>query len=436
MNTTYLVAGGSGLITALMIVAALLWPRKSANPQATKREGGLAVNQRVIKDQKLSSEFILSAIEDGVVIVGRDNVIHMFNPAASKISGWPSEEAVGLDFHSVLTLVNERGEAYVPEVHPFAKALNTNTTIRDSKGWLATRGGKHIPVSLIVSPVTEENQTADSVVGVFRDITAERLEEDRRSEFISTASHEMRTPIAAIEGYLALALNDKVSNIDKQARSYLEKAHIATKQLGQLFQDLLTSSKAEDGRLASYPTVIEIGEIVQQVADAGRFNARQKNLDLKYIVSSTNQVAGSKVVRPLFYSFADPNRIREVLQNIIDNAVKYTGEGSVTIVLTGDSSVIQIQVQDTGPGIPEEDIPHLFQKFYRVDNSMTRSIGGTGLGLFICRKIIELYNGRIWAESSLGKGSSFFINLPRLTTEQALDMQRKKSSTIAPLERL
>src|SRR5581483_689410 len=123
----------------------------------------------------------------------------------------------------------------------------------------------------------------------------------------------------------------------------------------------------------------------------------------------------------------------EVIQNIVDNAIKYTAEGSVTVSLTGDDSIAQIQVQDTGQGIAEEDIPHLFQKFYRVDNSLTRSIGGTGLGLFIARKILELYNGQIWVESQLGKGSTFFINLPRLSTDQALEMQRRQALTTSPL---
>src|SRR6185437_4367663 len=97
-----------------------------------------------------------------------------------------------------------------------------------------------------------------------------------------------------------------------------------------------------------------------------------------------------KTVRPLYYAYADVNRIREVFQNLVDNAIKYTNEGEVLVRLAGDSSVIQIQIQDSGVGIPPEDIPHLFQKFYRVDNSSTRSIGGTGLGLFICKKVVEL----------------------------------------------
>jgi two-component system sensor histidine kinase VicK len=101
-------------------------------------------------------------------------------------------------------------------------------------------------------------------------------------------------------------------------------------------------------------------------------------------------------VRPLYYVYADPDRLREVVTNLFDNAIKYTPEGKVTIGLTGDQNVMQCYVRDTGPGIPAADVPHLFQKFYRVDNSATRTIGGTGLGLFICRKIIQLDKGRIW----------------------------------------
>ena len=279
-----------------------------------------------------------------------------------------------------------------------------------------------------------DNHAPSGVVGVFRDITAEKAEEAKRSEFVSTASHEMRTPIAAIEGYLSLALNPKVAQIDPHAKSYLEKAHDATQHLGELFADLLTSSKAEDGRIASYPTVVEVGEIVAQAAEAGRFNAQKQGLTLKYQVSSNKEVTGGKVIRPLFYAFVDPNRLREVLQNLIDNAIKYTPQGTITISLTGDNSTVQLQVSDTGGGIPEEDIPHLFQKFYRVDSSMTRSIGGTGLGLYISRKLIEMYNGHIWVESQLGKGSTFFINLPRLSVEQALSMQKNQANVVSPLE--
>ncbi len=401
----------------------------------SKRQSGVTVSEQASKDERLGSEFILGAIEDGVIMVGKDNLIHLFNPAASKITGWPAEVAVGLDFHNVINLTDIHGQPYPPNTHPFAKALATDKSVRDSKSMLYTRNGKLIPVSLMISPVSETNGPAvKSVVGVLRDVTSEKLEESRRSDFVNTASHEMRTPIAAIEGYVALALNPKISTIDARGRSYLEKAQSSTRQLGQLFQDLLSSSKAEDGRLASYPTVVEMGAIVEQVTEAALFAAQKKGLSLKYLVTSPQDVAGHQNVRPLFYAYVDPNRLREVLHNLIDNAIKYTPQGAIVVTLTGNEAVVQLQVRDSGPGIVQEDLPHLFQKFYRVDNSLTRSVAGTGLGLFLSKKIIELYNGRIWADSQLGRGSTFFINLPRLSTEKALELQQKQAISITPTQ--
>jgi PAS domain S-box-containing protein len=404
---------------------------EDAKPQTTTQQGGVAVSGGF----NLSSDLILGAIEDGVVMVSRDNQVHLFNPAASTITGWPPEEAIGLDFHTVVAIVNEKGEAVPPENHPFAQALATNTAVRNNNLWLSTKSGKRIAISLIVSLVVDHGaQQASSIIGVFRDITQQKQEEAQRSDFISTASHEMRTPVAAIEGYLALALNPKISKVDDNARKLLEKASASTKHLGVLFQDLLTSSRADDGRLQSFPLVIELGEITQQVAEAERFHAQEKGLQLRYVISSDPANGGGKIVRPLYYTYVDPHRMQEVLTNLINNAIKYTPEGGVTVTITGDQSIVQIQVSDTGPGIPADDLPHLFQKFYRVDNSMTRTIGGTGLGLYICRKIVELYNGRIWLESQLGKGSTFFINLPRLSSAQALEMQQKQASSASPLD--
>ena len=425
------------ILVALALVTIVVIKRLGKKKRAGRAAqfGGLSVSKKVLEDQHLSSGFVLSAIENGVVMVRSDRMIHLFNPAASKITGWPADEALGIDVQTVMPLFNQGGQPVLPENNPFLKAFGSKSAIKDSNLWLQTRSDKKLPISLMVSPIQEPaSNSVNSVVGVFADIVKEKEDEARRSEFISTASHEMRTPIAAIEGYLSLALNPKVTKIDENARKYLDKASNATKHLGTLFADLLTSSKAEDGRLANYPVVIEAGEIVEQVVEAGRFNAKKKGLQMRFIVSGEQERNQGQVVRPFYYIFTDPNRFREVLQNLIDNAIKYTSEGSVTVRLTGDNSVVQIQIADTGPGIPAEDLPHLFQKFYRVDNSMTRTIGGTGLGLFISRRIIELNNGRIWAESTLGKGSAFFINLPRLTAAKALDIQKKQASQISPFD--
>ena len=415
--------GGLALITVLFLAFSYLGHRKRSKLKP------------IIQDD-IEADFILDTIEDGVVMITHDNIVHMFNPAAGRISGWVPKEAVGLDYKAVLALVDDKGQPLPDANNPFTQALLTGRSTHDSSATLAAKDNRKVPVSVIVSPVlTPEGQPNGSVVGVFRDIAKEKEEAAQRSDFISTASHEMRTPLAAIEGYLALTLNPKTAQIDDNARNLLEKASNSTKHLGELFRDLLTSSKAEDGRLISYPAVVEIGEILEQVAEAAKFPAKTKGLDLKYSVSADNQLNAGKVVRPLYYAYVDPNRIREVFQNIVDNAAKYTNEGQVLVRLTGDNTIIQIQVQDSGVGIPAEDIPHLFQKFYRVDNSSTRTVGGTGLGLFICKKITELYNGRIWVESEYGKGSTFFINLPRLNAQQALEIQQNQAATISPMDK-
>jgi len=388
-------------------------------------------------------EVIINSLADGVIMIDTQKVVKLINPAAAELCGWPTDEATGIDVGNVLKLVDTKGEPRSND-NPLNQIFESGQTIRDSNAFMVNREKKQFPISLSIAPLLNADKQIDAAVVVFRDVSVERAQEQQRADFISTASHEMRTPVAAIEGYLSLALNDKVATIDSRAHDYLEKAHSSTQHLGQLFQDLLTSAKAEDGRLTSHPSAVELGAFMEQLASDLKFVAEQKGLFVEFIagsgksnvINATKTQGGQKVIRPLYYVYADPDRLREVLTNLFDNAVKYTPEGKISLGITGNDTVVQCFVKDTGPGIPAEDLQHLFQKFYRVDSSATRTIGGTGLGLFICRKIIELYNGRIWVESEVGKGSSFYINLPRLSSQKASEMQASSSAstTVKPVE--
>lgn len=399
-----------------------------------------------LQTEKLQSDIILNAIEDGVVVIDEQKTIRLFNPAAARLTGWEQNEAIGLDSESVLQLLDDKNKPYSKEQNLFYRVLQDGKTERDSNAVLLSRNKKQISINLSVSPLLDQQQSVSGAVGIFRDVSEERQQERQRAEFISTASHEMRTPVAAIEGYLALAMNDKVSRIDSKAREYLDKAHSSTQHLGKLFQDLLTSAKAEDGRLSNHPGVIEMGEFMGHLVEDLRFTAQKKGLLMEYIIgtgsgehdTTINAVneGSAKVVSPLYYVYVDSDRVREVITNLFDNAVKYTESGKISIGLTGNNEVVQFYIKDTGPGISAEDIPHLFQKFYRIDNSATRAIGGTGLGLFISRKIVELYNGRIWVESEPGKGSTFFINLPRLSAQKATELQTANQNAVTPQDLL
>jgi two-component system, OmpR family, sensor histidine kinase VicK len=437
----FLIIGG-GLLGALVVVLAATTfvsehpkkPKQPKSPQPTKQEKHKKNNH----DAALGSDIILEAIEDGVVLVGMDKTIRSFNRGASKITGWPVEEAIGLDYHLVFKFIDDKGIEYKEEQRPFTRVFATQTVVRDSQATIISRSNKRVAVHISVSPLFDEVHAMTGAAAIFRDVSEERGEERQRAEFISTASHEMRTPVAAIEGYLALAMNERVSKIDAKARDYLQKAHASTQHLGQLFQDLLTSAKAEDGRLSSHPKVVELGEFLERLTEDLRFAAEKKGLGIEYVIGTTGDTidassSNNKAVRPLYYTYADPDRLREVITNLFDNAVKYTDSGKVSLGLTGDQSIVQFYVRDTGPGIPPEDVSHLFQKFYRVDNSVTRTIGGTGLGLFISRKIIELYSGRIWVESTVGQGSTFFVNLPRIDNAKARALELQAAAQPTPL---
>jgi PAS domain S-box-containing protein len=413
-----------GLIVAAVLTGAWWWLR-GRTPKHGAEPGTLA---HTLEIEKSKSDIILNSIDDGVVVIDNQRVIQMFNPAAGKLTGWPPEEAVHIDYNAVIKLVDDKNQTYSADQNPFELAFKTAMAARSNTAILVSRDNKHIGVDISVSPLYDKENRLGGVVGILSDVGEARTEERQRAEFISTASHEMRTPVAAIEGYLALAMNDKVAKVDDKAREYLQKAHASTQHLGKLFQDLLTSAKAEDGRLMSNPVVIEMGAFLEQLSEDFRFIAQQKGLLLEYIMGASTGVtdatdSNSKIIKPLYYVYADPDRVQEVISNLFDNAVKYTDTGKITIGLTGDKDVVQFYVKDSGAGISGEDIPHLFQKFYRVNSTLTRTIGGTGLGLFISRKIIELYNGRIWVESHIGRGSTFYINLPRLDNMKAASMQ-------------
>lgn len=392
-----------------------------------------------IMGKEKQAEILIQSIADGIIVIDKVGNVSLINKKACEIVGWSVKEALGFDGVAVLNIMQDSKSLKSVDFvnHPFRKVLGSQKDYSATVEILSKDSQKRY-ISLVISPIVPPHHSnIIGAIAVLRDVSQEKKQEQQRAEFISTASHEMRTPVAAIEGYLALAMNDKVSTIDSKAREYLNKAHSSTQHLGKLFQDLLTSAKAEDGRLTSHPTAVEMRDFIEKLSQDLHFSAEKKGLEVELIMNTphsgtTDTTATTSYlqnVEPVYYVMVDPDRIREVITNVFDNAVKYTDSGKVSLGLTGDEKIIQIFVKDTGPGIPKEDLKHLFQKFYRVDNSATRTIGGTGLGLFICQKIVELYGGTIWAESEVGKGSTFFINLPRLDYAQAQNAITQNTQT-------
>lgn len=378
--------------------------------------------------QKSSGEWgdgraVLSAISDGVMALDSSGNIRIINSSAEKILGWSSGDSSNLSFESVFILVDKDGRVFEQESNPIRRALLSFETFSSRELSLKTQSGKTFPISLQINAIDEQRS---GLVVVFRNITKEIEENRQQTEFISTASHEMRTPVASIEGYLGLSLNPATATIDDRAREFLEKAYDNTRHLGQLFQDLLDISKSEDGRLKNEPVVLDAVEFSRKIWDGLREKAAAKNLDFVFDLDSKK--SGEKILTPVYYVHSDRDHLHEVLDNLFENAIKYTPSGRVSVNVSGDNENVRISVTDSGIGIPAEDIPHLFQKFYRVDNTETREIGGTGLGLYLSRRLVESMGGKLLLESEYKKGSTFTVQLPRLTREQANSLKSQETT--------
>lgn len=361
------------------------------------------------------SDVVINAINDGVLAISKDGNIELINPSAQQIIGWEQGDALGLNWKSILKLVASDGKEVDELENPISQSLSKNQPAHSDKFFLLTSSEKRILVSVVSSPVGTDGE---GVIVVFRDITKEKAEEREQAEFISTASHEMRTPVASIEGYLGLALNPATANIDEKARDFITKAHESAQHLGRLFQDLLDISKVEDGRMKNNPKIININEFLKEIFEGLAPKANEKQLNYIFAPDMIDE-GKERSLQPIFYANIDPDHFREVTSNLIENAIKYTPSGDVTVDITGDDKQISISVKDSGIGIPAEDIPHLFQKFYRVDNSDTREIGGTGLGLYLSRRLAEAMSGNLRVESKYKEGSIFYLEIPRVSSAEA-----------------
>ena len=392
-----------------LIFSLVLWVRR----QKTDDNTSSLKNRLSAVENK--SDVVINAIDDGVLAISKDGNIELINPSAQQIIGWDQGDALGLNWKSVLKLVTSDGKDVEDLENPIAQSLSKNQPTHNDKLFLLTSSEKRILVSIVSSPVGTEGE---GVIVVFRDITKEKAEEREQAEFISTASHEMRTPVASIEGYLGLALNPATAHIDEKARDFITKAHESAQHLGRLFQDLLDISKVEDGRMKNNPKIINVNEFLKDIFDGLATKADEKQLNYIFMPDIIDE-GKEKSLQPIFYANIDPDHFREVVSNLIENAIKYTPSGEVVVNVTGDDKQISVSVKDSGIGIPAEDIPHLFQKFYRVDNSDTREIGGTGLGLYLSRRLAEAMSGNLRVESKYKEGSTFYLEIPRMSSSEA-----------------
>jgi len=352
------------------------------------RRAAVAVdNARLYRqaERRASAALVVEHVADGVMLVDNAGIVRLWNPAAEHITGLPSGDALGRAAADLFPGWSEL-EALVTshEVRPSTQAVSVNSR----ELWLS------------VTAVGFE----DGSVYAFRDLTEERAVEGLKSDFVSTISHELRTPLAAIYGAALTLRREDVLLGEPQRAGLLEVIASESDRLARIVNDVLWVSRLESDGLRTSIEPCDGLVLARTVVDAARH----------YIPPTIKLELNAPKDAPLV--MADPDKVRQVLTNLVDNAVKYSPDGGrVRLAVNVVGSQLRYSVSDEGLGVPPAEHRRIFEKFYRLDPDLTRGVGGTGLGLYISRELLERMGGRIWVESSGEGGSTFVAEVPLAT---------------------
>jgi signal transduction histidine kinase len=349
--------------------------------------------ERQVEEQRLALERharVLEHVDRGVFLVDDEGLVQHWNPAAGAITGLTSAEMVGRPAAEAIPGWAELGPIVPVATVPGPGGGPVTTLPLELEGkelWLSISGVRF----------------RDGVVYAFRNVTEDRALEELRGEMIGTISHELRTPLAAIYGS-AQTLRREDLDLDDETRGGL-LGIIATEceRLTRIAGDILLANTLDSGRLRLERRQVELGALASEVVHQMRscFTDRE---DIAIGIS------GEELRAPVF---ADADRLRQVLINLIENAVKYSPNGGrVEVEIKPLASSVRVAIRDEGIGIPQTEQQRVFGKFYRVDPHLSRGVGGTGLGLYICRELVRRMQGRVWLDSREGEGSTFFVDLP------------------------
>jgi PAS domain S-box-containing protein len=354
--------------------------------------------------RKKQDEAILGSIGDGVFAVDKDLKIVLFNQAAEELTGWKAAEVLGKTCREIFQFrdKNDRPVCQQAATCLAQKCFRTERVFSEEPLRAIRPDGGESVLSETTSPVKNHHGVITGAVSILKDVSERSRLEEMKVDFVSLVSHQLRTPISAVKGYLAPLIEGRTGQLTDEQKLYLERAYTSNERQLNIIESLLNISRIEKGKIELTPIEFSLVELVKETATNFAKKAHEKGLGL--------EIMEPQIKIPLVT--ADREKIREVLENLLSNAIKFTTKGGITISFEQTKNEVVVAVADTGIGIPATAIEKLFTKFYRVGQSPMIESEGTGLGLYIAKSLVELHQGKIWVESEVGKGSTFYFSLP------------------------
>jgi two-component system phosphate regulon sensor histidine kinase PhoR len=352
----------------------------------------------------------IESIADGVLALDFDGNVIMINPAALRMLGISEKDVINRNLDSVVKVVEGDKQIHFKDFILKKRIPKDTVTAQRENLKLTTSFGKQLYVNLTSSAIKEGSEAGLGAIITLNDVSREKELEEMKLDFVSMAAHELRTPLTAIRGYLSVLQEEIKSDLSKEQKSFLDKAFISSSQLAALVENLLSVSRIERGAMKLEAESQDWKSILREIITNYTPLAKEKGISLKLDCPE-----GLPLV------MVDKFRISEVLSNLIGNALNYTNSGGVVELSSEfDTKKHQVitRVKDSGQGIPESALPHLFTKFFRVSGVLEQGSKGTGLGLYISKAIVNMHGGDIWVESELSKGSKFSFSVPIAAEEE------------------
>lgn len=368
------------------------------------QENSPNVTEQMLRD-KATDEAILTSIGDGLIVTDNVGRIVFINRACETMIGWTLQEISGKEIGAAIPRENERGEPLEYEEHILPQVSPGEKIAEPSDVYFVRKDKTRIPVSIITTPIVARGNVVGAVE-VFRDIGREKKIDAAKSDFISIASHQLRTPLSAL-GWLveSLTLSLKNQKLDPVAQSYLDDLTVATRHAVQLVENLLNASRIESGSLIVEPQNINVLELVGSV-----LKDMKPYADLKKHSIILTAPGDSKD----YAAETDPKLLQNILQNLIANGIDHSPEGSaVQLMIAREGETLKVSTSNKSPYIPQEEQTHLFERFYRGESVQRIKAAGFGLGLFISKSFVEALGGTMGFESKPGEDVVFWFTLPK-----------------------
>ena len=355
----------------------------------------------LLEQEKVKTEAMFTSIGEGLIGVDNDRKITIMNKAAENMLGRQLKDVIGHEITS-LPLEDEEGNPIPTNKRPTYSALTTGKLV-DSKYFFVRKDKTRFPIAINVTPVKLDGKVIGAI-DIFRDITEERKIDKAKSEFVSVASHQLRTPLGIAKWYLeAIKEDGYFKDAPKKALDYIDEIYKSNERLISLVRDLLSVSRIDQGQVKDKPQNTDVAQLVDEVVKEVGIMAAKKKIKLNTILGLDSSLA----------AFIDPIKFHEVIENLVSNAIEYTpAGGTVKVYISKYDGQLVVSIKDTGIGISLADNKKLFTKFFRSEKGVSSYTDGSGLGLYVVKSYVEGWGGKISVDSAENKGSTFTVTIP------------------------